>query len=76
MTSVSRALGSQYRPDAVASFLVGYHLALLVAAFSTLVAALVALLGLRSTADAPVAAGGGVPVPGRRPEVATVEGAE
>ena len=37
-----------YRPDAVASFVSGYHLALLAAAGATLAAAAVAVVGLRS----------------------------
>jgi hypothetical protein len=70
---VSGALGSQYRADAVASFVSGYHLALLVAAGSTLVAAAMAAVGLRSgagttlPADAPT---------GALPEVAAVDGAD
>ncbi len=66
---VSHALGPQYRPDAVAAFVSGYHLALLVAAGSTLVAAAVAAVGLRSGAGAEVRE------PVVVPEVA-VEGAE
>ncbi len=53
---MTRALGSQYRPDAVAAFVSGYHLALLVAAGSTLAAAVVAAVGLRSGAGAPAPA--------------------
>jgi len=69
--TVTRALGSEYRPDAVAAFVSGYHLALMIAAGSTLAAAAVAAVGLRSVAGAasPVSAGG-------VPEVASVEGAE
>ena len=66
---VSHVLGTQYRPDAVAAFVSGYHLALLVAAGSTLLAAVVAAVGLRSGARAPVRE------PVVVPEVA-VEGAE
>jgi MFS transporter, DHA2 family, methylenomycin A resistance protein len=58
---VSRALGSQYRPDAVAAFVSGYHLALFVAAGSTLMAAVVAAVGLRSGAGAQVREPVGVP---------------
>ncbi len=68
--AVTRALGAQYRPDAAAAFVSGYHLALLVAAGSTLVAAVVAAVGLRSGAGAAEHA------PGVVPEVATVEGAD
>ena len=68
--AVARTLGSQYRPDAVAAFVSGYHLALLVAAGSTLVAAVVAAVGLRS------GAGAAQPASGVVPGVATVEGAE
>jgi EmrB/QacA subfamily drug resistance transporter len=71
VVAVSRALGSKYRPDATASFLVGYHHALLVAAGSTLVAGVVAVAGLRSAAGA---APTGAPAPGVVPEVATVDG--
>jgi EmrB/QacA subfamily drug resistance transporter len=49
---VTNAVGAQYRPDAVAAFVSGYHLALFVAAASTLAAALVAAVGLRSGAGA------------------------
>ncbi len=49
---VSQVLGPQYRPDAMAAFVSGYHLALLVAAGSTLMAAVVAAVGLRSGAGA------------------------
>ncbi len=52
ITTVTHALGTQYRPDAVAAFVSGYHLALFVAAGSTLAAALVAAVGLRSDAGA------------------------
>ena len=46
--AVSHALGAQYRSDAVASFVSGYHLALMVAAGATLAAAAVAAVGLRA----------------------------
>jgi MFS transporter, DHA2 family, methylenomycin A resistance protein len=65
--AVTHALGSQYRPDATAAFVSGYHVALLVAAGSTLAAAVVAVVGLRSGAAAPVR--GVVPPP-------TLEGAD
>ena len=48
ITTVTHALGAQYRPDAVAAFVSGYHLALIVAAGATLAAAAVAAVGLRS----------------------------
>jgi predicted MFS family arabinose efflux permease len=66
---VSQALGPQYRHDAVAAFVSGYHLALLVAAGSTLMAAVVAVVGLRS------GAGAAAPDPGVVPEV-VVEGVD
>jgi predicted MFS family arabinose efflux permease len=68
---VTNAVGAQYRPDAVAAFVSGYHLALFVAAASTLAAALVAAVGLRSGA-------GAVATQRERSVVAvpTVEGAE
>ena len=52
ITTVTHALGAQYRPDAVAAFVSGYHLALIVAAVATLAAAAVAAVGLRSGAGA------------------------
>ena len=52
ITTVTNALGEQYRPDAVAAFVSGYHLALFVAALATLAAAGVAAIGLRSGAGA------------------------
>ena len=70
---VSGALGSQYRADAVASFVSGYHVALLVAAGSTLLAAAVAAVGLRSGAGAALPAGAPA---GVLPDVAAVEGAD
>jgi hypothetical protein len=70
--AVTRALGPHYRPDAVAAFVSGYHLALLVAAGSTLVAAVVAAVGLRSGAGA----GAAQFAPGVVPEAASVEGAD
>jgi hypothetical protein len=72
--AVTRTLGSQYRPDAVAAFVSGYHLALLVAAGSTLVAAAVAAVGLRSSAGA--GAGTGPLASGVVPAVVTSEGAD
>jgi MFS transporter, DHA2 family, methylenomycin A resistance protein len=72
--AVTRVVGAQYRPDAVAAFVSGYHLALLVAAGSTLLAAVVAALGLRSGVGAEHPAH--VPVRGGRPEVASVEGVD
>ncbi len=51
---VTQTLGAHSRPDAVAAFVSGYHLALLVAAGATLAAALVAAVGLRSGAGAEV----------------------
>jgi hypothetical protein len=57
ITNVTNALGGQYRPDAVASFVSGYHLALMVAAGATLAAAAVAVVGLRAGAGAPAAVG-------------------
>ena len=50
--AVTQAIGTQYRPDAVAAFVSGYRLALLVAAASTVAAAAVAAIGLRSGAGA------------------------
>ena len=82
INTVTQALGSQYRPDAVAAFVSGYHLALFVAAGSTLAAALVAAVGLRSGAGAGADAAAGVAVPGGgmaagvAPGVAGVEGAD
>jgi hypothetical protein len=58
---VPQALGPHYRPDAVAAFVSGYHLALFVAAASTLMAAVVAAVGLRSGAGAAAPASGVVP---------------
>jgi hypothetical protein len=52
ITTVTHALGAQYRSDAVAAFVSGYHLALIVAAVATLAAAAVAAVGLRSGAGA------------------------
>ena len=77
ITTVAQELGSRYRPDAVAAFVSGYHLALFVAAGSTLAAALVAAVGLRSGAGADAGAGAMVP-PARAvvAGVATVDGAD
>ena len=61
---MTHALGRQYRPDAVAAFVSGYHLALFVAAGSTLAAAVVAAVGLRSGAGAVAIAGSRGVVPG------------
>jgi DHA2 family methylenomycin A resistance protein-like MFS transporter len=61
ITTVTNALGAHARPDAVASFVSGYHLALIVAAGATLAAAAVAIVGLRSGAGAPAPAGDVVP---------------
>jgi hypothetical protein len=61
ITTVTHALGSQYRPDAAAAFVSGYHQALIVAAVATLVAAAVAAVGLRSGAGAPAPAAPGPP---------------
>jgi hypothetical protein len=69
ITTVTHALGAQYRPDAVAAFVSGYHLALLTAAVATLAAAAVAAVGLRSGAGAVSAASATARPP-------TVEGAE
>ena len=55
---MTHALGAQYRPDAVAAFVSGYHLALIVAAGATLAAAAVAAVGLRSGAGAVAAPAG------------------
>ena len=70
ITTVTHALGSQYRPEAVAAFVSGYHLALMVAALATLAAAVVAAVGLRSGAGAaaPASAAPGPPaVEGAKP---------
>ena len=67
ITTVTHALGAQYRSDAVAAFVSGYHLALIVAAVATLAAAAVAAVGLRSGAGAVTTAPAGTP---------TVEGAD
>jgi DHA2 family methylenomycin A resistance protein-like MFS transporter len=48
ISAVTGALGQRFRADAVASFLSGYHVALLVGVGCTLVAALIASIGLRS----------------------------
>jgi hypothetical protein len=61
---VTRTLGSQYRADAAASFVSGYHLALMVAAGATLLAAVVAAVGLRAGAGASVVKAAPALVPG------------
>jgi DHA2 family methylenomycin A resistance protein-like MFS transporter len=61
VANVAHTLGPQYRPDAAAAFVSGYHLALMVAAGATLVAAVVAAVGLRSGAGAPAPAVPGPP---------------
>ena len=66
--TVTHALGAQYRPDAVAAFVSGYHLALLVAAGATLAAAAVAAVGLRSGAGAVERGRRGAGLPQRRGE--------
>ena len=66
---MTNALGAQYRPDAVDSFVAGYHLALIVAAGATLVAAIVAVVGLRSGAGAVV-----TPAPVTVPGSVAIEG--
>jgi hypothetical protein len=70
IAAVTRALGPQYRADAVASFVAGYHLALMVAAGATLVAAVVAAVGLRA------GAGAIAPTPAVVPGPTAVEGAD
>jgi hypothetical protein len=70
IAAVTRALGPQYRADAVASFVAGYHLALMVAAGATLVAAVVAAVGLRA------GAGAVAPTPAVVPGPTAVEGAD
>jgi len=70
--AVTRALGAQYRADAVTSFLSGYHLALMVAAGATLLAAVVAAVGLRAGAGASIAK----PTPTVLPGPTAVEGAD
>lgn len=56
ISTVTHALGAQYRPDAVAAFVSGYHTALIIATIATLAAAAVAAVGLRSGAGAVAAA--------------------
>ena len=70
ITTVTHALGAQYRSDAVAAFVSGYHLALIVAAVATLAAAAVAAVGLRS------GAGAVAPAPPWRRGRPAVEGAD
>lgn len=67
--TVTHTLGAQYRSDAAAAFVSGYHLALIAAAVATLAAAAVAAVGLRSGAGAVTPA----PVVSGPP---TVEGAD
>ena len=55
ITTVTRALGSHARTDAVGAFVSGYHLALMVAAGATVLAAVVAAVGLRAGAGAAAA---------------------
>ena len=70
ITAVTHAVGAQYRSDAVAAFVSGYHMALIVAAVATLAAAAVAAVGLRSGAGAVTTAAAAAAGP------PTVEGAD
>jgi len=72
--AVTRALGSQYRADAASAFVSGYHLALMVAAGATLLAASVAAVGLRAGAGASAGAVNPTSAVARGP--ASVEGAD
>jgi hypothetical protein len=72
--AVTRALGSQYRADAASAFVSGYHLALMVAAGATLLAAAVAAVGLRAGAGASAGAVNQTSAVARGP--ASVEGAD
>jgi predicted MFS family arabinose efflux permease len=73
---VTRALGSHYRADAVASFVSGYRLALMVAAGATLVAAVVAAVGLRAGAGATAGAGAVEATPAVLLGPSSIEGAD